>query len=486
MLFNSISFLLFFPTICLLYFAIPAERTGWRNALLLGASYWFYMNWEPAYALLLLTSTVVTWGAALGIERHAGAGQETNAPRQGRYRRWWLVGSLVANLAILFLFKYYHFLTEVLTDVLGAAGLSVSMPQFSLLLPVGISFYTFQALGYTIDVYRGTIKAERNLMTYALFVSFFPQLVAGPIERSARLLPQFRERHTADYTNVMTGLRMMAWGYFMKLVVADRCGLFVDAVFDNVAMHNGGNCLLASLLFTFQIYGDFAGYSLIAIGTARTMGFRLMDNFRSPYLSCSVGEFWHRWHISLSTWFRDYVYIPLGGNRCGRMRQYANLLVTFTVSGLWHGANWTFVCWGALHGLLLCAEKRMGIGRQAYAGFRRLLHWAATFLLVCMGWVLFRAATLHDALAVYTAILTRPSLPDLSFAMFTEVFTALAAIAVLMGCELAASWKPAGSTAAWPADRRNIALQLAAMVAVAAAVLLFGVLGGDQFIYFQF
>ena len=471
MLFNSISFLLFFPVVCALYFAIPASRVRIRNGLLLLASYYFYMNGEPAYALLLMASTIVTWGAAIAMDwRSAG----------NRYRRWWVIVSIVLNLAVLALFKYYGFLTDSLSDALQMTGLSIRMPSLHLLLPVGISFYIFQAVGYTIDVFRGTVRAERDFPTYALFVSFFPQLVAGPIERSGRLLPQLREEHHADYDNVMAGLRMMVWGYFMKLVVADRCALYVDAVFNNLPMHNGGSCLLASLLFPFQIYGDFAGYSLIAIGTARVLGFRLMDNFRCPYLSCSVGEFWHRWHISLSTWFRDYVYIPLGGNRLGRSRQYLNLLLTFTVSGLWHGANWTFVCWGTFHGLLLCMEKRLGIGQRQYTGLSRLWHWTITFLLICMGWVLFRAATLHDAQLVYTAIFTRMSVPDLSFAMFTEVFTALVAISVMIGCEIYLSRK----FRQLPVSRH--AVRLSAMVMQAAVILLFGVLGGDQFIYFQF
>lgn len=477
MLFNSIAFLLFFPVVCLLYFAIPARWLRVRNGFLLAASYFFYMNWEPAYALLLAACTVVTWGAALLM------GEYSDDARRQRIRKRWLCGSIAANLSILFLFKYYNFLTTALTGAMQSAGVAVSMPAFHLLLPVGISFYTFQAVGYTVDVYRGQTRAERDLGTYALFVSFFPQLVAGPIERSARLLPQFRERHAVTCENVMSGLSMMSWGYFMKLVVADRCGLYVDAVYSQVAMYNGGNCLLAALLFPFQIYGDFAGYSLIAIGTARVLGFRLMENFRRPYFACSVGEFWHRWHISLSTWFRDYVYIPLGGNRRGRNRQYANLLLTFTASGLWHGANWTFLCWGALHGLLLCAEKWLGIGQQQSA-VSRLFHWGLTFVLVCAGWVLFRAATLHDALAVYAAILTRFGMPVLSFAMFTELCTAIAAIFVMMACEMAA--ERASAVGATPVTGSRVAVRLSAMVVQGAAVLLFGVLGGDQFIYFQF
>ena len=354
MLFNSIAFLLFFPAVCIFYFCIPSRQTKMRNLLLLSASYYFYMNWEPAYALLLLTSTVITYIAALGIDYFEGKNE----------KKLCLVGSLALNLSILFLFKYYNFFATNVDAVSEACGLRMELPEFVLLLPVGISFYTFQALGYSIDVYRGVTKVERDFPTYALFVSFFPQLVAGPIERSNNLLPQFKEQHRFDYDQVMEGVRLMLWGYFMKLVLADRCGIYVDAIFNYVGNHNGGSYLLASLLFPFQIYGDFAGYSLIAIGVARILGFRLMQNFRRPYVACTVGEFWHRWHISLSTWFKDYVHIPLGGNRVGRIHNYFNLLVTFVISGIWHGANWTFFCWGALHGVLLCGERCFGMGSR--------------------------------------------------------------------------------------------------------------------------
>ena len=333
MLFNSLSFLLFFPIVCLLYYTIPASRVKVRNLLLLMASYYFYMNWEPAYAILLLASTVVTYLAAFGIGHF----------RDKRKRTFCLVSGIILNLAILFLFKYYNFLASNIEEALQICGLGIHIPGFHMLLPVGISFYIFQALGYSIDVYRQSTKVEHDFMTYALFVSFFPQLVAGPIERSRNLLPQFRQQHRFNYDEVMSGIKLMVWGYFLKLILADRCSLYVDAVFNNIEMHNGGSYLLASLLFPFQIYGDFAGYSLIAIGVAQVLGFHLMENFRRPYFACSIGEFWHRWHISLSTWFKDYVYIPLGGNRSNKTRHYFNLMVTFMVSGIWHGANWTFV-----------------------------------------------------------------------------------------------------------------------------------------------
>lgn len=472
MLFNSLSFLIFFPIVCLLYYCIPPSKLRLRNLLLLIASYYFYMNWEPAYALLLLTSTVVTYLAALGIGRF----------QEKKKKKACLVASIVLNLAILFLFKYYNFLSSNIEAALQASGLGIDIPKFGLLLPVGISFYTFQALGYSIDVYRGTTPVERDFPTYALFVSFFPQLVAGPIERSNNLLPQFKQEHHFDYDTVMAGVKLMVWGYFLKLIVADRCGLYVDAVFNNLEMHNGGSYLVASLLFPFQIYGDFAGYSLIAIGVARVLGFRLMENFRRPYFACSVGEFWQRWHISLSTWFKDYVYIPLGGNRVGKLRNYFNLLVTFVVSGIWHGANWTFLCWGALHGILLCIERALGISKKKYSGAKRFLHWAVTFVLICFSWILFRANNLPDAVTAITGIFTNFGKPVINFAMFTEITLSMFAVGILFLKELCEEFT---ITPLLSLSRKPI-FTYAYIILMIAAFLLFGVLGGDQFIYFQF
>lgn len=469
MLFNSIAFLLFFPIVCVIYFSIPPQMIRARNLLLLIASYYFYMNWQPAYALLLLTSTFVTYIAALGI----GCFEDR------RKKKICLVSSLVLNLAILFLFKYYNFLSSNISMGLEACGLKIDIPEFGLILPVGISFYTFQALGYSIDVYRGTTKVERDFVTYALFVSFFPQLVAGPIERSNNLLPQFKQLHRFDYEAVMSGVKLMAWGYFMKLALADRCGIYVDAIFNNVDKHNGGSYLVASLLFPFQIYGDFAGYSLIAIGVARVMGFRLMENFRRPYFATSVGEFWHRWHISLSTWFKDYVYIPLGGNRVGRLRNYFNLLVTFVISGIWHGANWTFFLWGTLHGILLCIEKALGIGKQKFTGINKFFHWAVTFVLVCLAWILFRANSLSDAMMVIKGIFTNPGVPKPEYANFIAIGMAMT---ILLIKEFADEYQ-------WPvrvADSKSWIVRHVYLVMMIAYIILFGVLGGDQFIYFQF
>ena len=469
MLFNSIAFLLFFPIVCVFYYCIPSRQVGARNLLLLIASYYFYLNWEPAYALLLLTSTFVTYTASLGIGHF----------KDILKKKACLVSCIALNLGILFMFKYYHFFSSNVDVVMQALGMRIYFPEFNLLLPVGISFYTFQALGYSIDVYRGSTKVEHNFTRYALFVSFFPQLVAGPIERSNRLLPQFRLQHHFDYEAVMAGVRLMVWGYFMKLVLADRCGLYVDSIFNNVEKHNGGSFLVASLLFPFQIYGDFAGYSLIAIGVARVLGFKLMENFCRPYFASTIGEFWHRWHISLSTWFRDYVYIPLGGNRVGRLRNYFNLLVTFIVSGIWHGASWTFFCWGALHGMLLCVEKAFRISKTTYSGVEKLFHWAVTFVLVCFAWILFRANNLSEAVLIITGIFTQFGDPKPETANFIAIGLALT---IMFGKELSEEIK-------WP--MRNVVSKSGLvchiyLVLMIAYIILFGVLGGDQFIYFQF
>lgn len=469
MLFNSIAFLLFFPIVCVLYFCIPTTQIKKRNLLLLVASYYFYMNWEPAYALLLLTSTILTYLAAIGIGHF----------EDRRKKKVCLVSSLVVNLFILFLFKYYNFLAANIETVMQSTGLKLDMPEFSLLLPVGISFYTFQALGYSIDVYRGTTKVEQNFLTYALFVSFFPQLVAGPIERSNNLLPQFKQQYRFNYENVMAGVMLMVWGYFMKLVLADRCGLYVDTIFNNVDKHNGGSFLLASLLFPFQIYGDFAGYSLIAIGVARVLGFKLMENFHRPYFACTVGEFWHRWHISLSTWFKDYVYIPLGGNRVGRIRNYFNLLITFVISGIWHGANWTFFCWGSLHGILLCIEKALGFSKRKFTGVKKFCHWFVAFVLVCFAWILFRANNLHEATVILKGIFTNPGIPKPEFANFIAIGLAMVVLFI----------KEFSDEYHWKmrfADSRCWYVRHIYIVLMISYIILFGVFGGDQFIYFQF
>ena len=328
MLFNSAQFLIFLPLTALIYYILPHKI---RYVWLLICSYYFYMCWNPAYALLMLFSTAVTYLCALalhGVQHGRRAAKRTQAQRD-RLKKICVAASFTANLGVLAYFKYSNFFIENINALLAHLGAVWQAPTVDVLLPVGISFYTFQALGYTVDVYRGEMPAQKNFLKYALFVSFFPQLVAGPIERSANLLRQFDEKHTLRFSQLRSGFMLMLWGYFLKLVIADRAAIFVNAVYNDPAVYTGWYQIVASVLFAFQIYCDFAGYSIIARGAAEMMGFRLIDNFNAPYLSCSVSEFWRRWHISLSGWFRDYLYIPLGGSRCSAARRRFNLMVVF-------------------------------------------------------------------------------------------------------------------------------------------------------------
>lgn len=409
MLFNSIQFIAFFPIVVLLYFAVPKRV---RYLWLLAASYFFYMCWNAKYAVLLLYSTAVTYFSGLLIDRC----DKKNWSQ--RRKKFFVALSFILNLSLLFLFKYFNFAVENINFVLAKCNLEVITPQFDFLLPVGISFYIFQALSYTMDVYRKEIYVERNFLKYALFVSFFPQLVAGPIERSKNLLKQISTDNAFSYENFRRGLLIMLWGYFQKIVVADRIGILVDTVYGNVGNYAGGYYLLASILFAVQIYCDFSGYSLIAAGAAKVMGFQLMENFNCPYFATSVAEFWRRWHISLTSWFRDYLYIPLGGSRKGTVRKYLNVMIVFLVSGLWHGAQWTYIVWGGLNGFFQVtgnvlapvrdkAGKLLNIKENSFGC--RVFRTVTTFALVDVTWIFFRAASIYDALHMLKSILTVPN-----------------------------------------------------------------------------
>lgn len=473
MLFNSLNFLLFFPVVVLLYWILPVK---WRNPFLLIASYYFYMNWEPVYALLILFSTVTTWTAARLISREGS-------------RRKLITGlCIILNLGILLTYKYLAFIGDQLRAGMDMLGIGIEIPTFELLLPVGISFYTFQALGYIIDVYRGTISAEKSLARYALFVAFFPQLVAGPIERAGNLLPQFHSRHFFSNDSLLAGLRLMMWGYFMKLCVADNLSPYVDAVFSNLAIHNGKSVWLAAIFFTFQIFCDFAGYSLIAIGTARCLGFTLMQNFRQPYLAPSVKEFWRRWHISLSTWFSDYVYKPLGGNRCGRAKHARNLLLTFVVSGLWHGANWTFIVWGGYHGALqvvYAQKKHLRWLNMRPTKIMTVVNILITFVLAVIGWVIFRAQNLSDARLALSKMMHPSGLlypgegkPALAMSVLL--------IGVLVVHEICLEIKMKNNPEPQLYSRPYSLLSMLSVVFLFVVILLCGQFTGGQFIYFQF
>lgn len=346
MLFNSLNFLIFFPLVVVLYYIIPVK---FRYIWLLLSSYYFYMCWNLQYVLLLLTSTVVTYISGIIIARVKRS--DIEGKKKVCQMKWCVAISFVINLGILAWFKYFNFFFENIQKVFSVIDITITEPAFDIILPVGISFYTFQALSYTMDVYRGDVYAEKNFFKYALFVSFFPQLVAGPIERSKNLLKQVNVPQKFDYEKCRDGFLLMLWGFFMKLVISDRAAILVNTVYGNIDKYSGLYFVVATILFSFQIYCDFAGYSTIAMGAAKILGYELMENFECPYFSQSVSEFWRRWHISLSSWFRDYLYIPLGGNKKGKRRKWVNLMVVFLTSGLWHGAQWSFVAWGGLNGL---------------------------------------------------------------------------------------------------------------------------------------
>ncbi len=390
MTFVSAQFLVFYLVVVGVYFFLPYRA---RLLFLFAASFYFYAYWNASYIFLLLGTALVDYFAAILLE---------DTPLEStRRRKSILAMSMLVNLTVLFTFKYFNFFSASITTTLNGLGIPVDPFAIQVILPVGISFYTFQSMAYTIDVYRQHLQAERNIVRFLTFIAFFPQLVAGPIERATNLLPQFKVQHPFDAARTVEGLRYILWGAFKKMVIADRLAIYVNAVYNDVGAHTGSPLIMATVFFAIQIYCDFSGYTDIAIGTAKILGFNLMENFRQPYLAKSLTEFWARWHISLSTWFRDYLYIPLGGNRKGFRRNLINLFIVFLVSGLWHGANWTFVIWGAFHGVGVVIEtiaKRVRMGKPAL--IPTPLRWALTMILVCLAWVFFRANTLQDAFYV--------------------------------------------------------------------------------------
>lgn len=386
MLFNSISFAVFLPIVFSLYWM---TKSKYRWLILLLSSYYFYMSWNVKYVFLILGTTIVSYVCSLSLQR-------TN---KKNIRKMIVAISIIFGGSILFFFKYFNFISHSVNNILKIFSINFSPVTLSWLLPVGISFYTFQTISYVLDVYRGDIIAEKNFGKYATFVSFFPQLVAGPIERTSNLLPQIKTEHRFNYEKGSYGLKLMAWGFFKKLIVADGLGLYVDRIYENIYAYNGFALLVATLFFSFQIYCDFSGYSDIAIGCAKLFGINLMTNFKSPYLAISVQDFWRRWHISLSTWFRDYIYIPLGGNRVSKGRYRLNLFVTFLFSGLWHGASWTFIVWGGIHGILQILENIFSI-RKPRNRMDCILRIITVFLIINIAWVFFRADTLGGAIYV--------------------------------------------------------------------------------------
>jgi D-alanyl-lipoteichoic acid acyltransferase DltB (MBOAT superfamily) len=484
MLFNSFEFLVFFLVVTSLYFALPYK---WRWMLLLAASCYFYMAFVPVYILILGFTIIIDYFAGIWIES-----------AQGKRRKLFLTLSLIANIGVLAVFKYYNFLNDAITTLVNTAGGINPIPYLKILLPIGLSFHTFQAMSYTIEVYRGHQRAERHFGIYSLYVMFYPQLVAGPIERPQNLLHQFREKFDFDYARVTSGLRLIAWGLFKKVVIADRLALLVDQVYDHPRQHNSFALILATIFFAFQIFCDFSGYSDIAIGTARVMGFKLMTNFNRPYESKTISEFWKRWHISLSTWFKDYLYISLGGNRVSIPRWYFNLFIVFLISGLWHGANWTFVIWGALHGFYLVFALLTEKPRAIIAGKLRLdkfpfIQVFITFVLVAFAWIFFRAKTVKLAFYITRHIFT--GLPA-AFNSLKKGSSALATINTSRGELLLSVGLILFLETVHYLQRKNNLSQLfmkqsswirwSAYYTAILAIILLGVYKNQQFIYFQF
>ena len=404
MLFNTIDFVLFLPFVIILYYMIPHK---YRWVMLLAASYYFYMSWKVEYVFLIVFSTLIDYISGI---------QMAKLPDK-KSRRPWLILSLLTNLGLLFAFKYFNFVGANVNLLFQKFNIFHEVPLMNVLLPVGISFYTFQTLSYSIDVFYGRQKAEKHLGYFALYVSFFPQLVAGPIERFSRLTPQLKEKHNFSYTNLANGLRLILYGLFIKMVIADNLSGIVDQVYTAPEKFASSDILTALIFYSFQIYSDFYGYSIIAIGSALIMGIRIMDNFKTPYLAKNISEFWQRWHISLSTWFRDYLYFPLGGNRVAKQRWILNILAVFVISGFWHGANWTFIIWGALFGFIYLIEyilnKSFSLSKEYKAySFGHLFLAFKTFVLVTLIWVFFRSQSFDEAINIFVLLFTPDRVPS--------------------------------------------------------------------------
>lgn len=475
MLFNSFEFVFFFIAILITYFLLPHK---YRWILLLSGSCYFYMAFVPVYILILGFTIVVDYIAGILIE---GA--------EGRKRKIYLIISLIANIGVLAVFKYYNFFNDSLGSILNNIGYQNHLPYLDILLPIGLSFHTFQAMSYTIEVYRGNQEAERHFGIYSLYVMFFPQLVAGPIERPQNILPQMHSKHEFDYYRVVSGLRLMLWGFFKKLVVADRLAIYVNSVYGHPDLHNGTSVAVATLFFSIQVYCDFSGYSDIAIGCARIMGYDLMINFKRPYFAKSISEFWSRWHISLSTWFRDYLYIPLGGNRVSKIRWYVNLMIVFFVSGIWHGANYTFIIWGVLHGayaifghLLKPYRERVMENFDISPSIERFFSIFFNLLLVAFAWIFFRAASLEDAFSLienFQSFGQKPFLGD----GISNLAHCILAISLLFLIE----YKMEYFGQRFNVFTHKLAwVRWSSLVVAIFIIILFGVFSGGQFIYFQF
>ncbi|MBV6443705.1 MAG: MBOAT family protein [Haliscomenobacteraceae bacterium CHB4] len=469
MLFNSLDFAIFLPIVFGLFWTVGRYSAKVQNWILLIASYIFYGFWDWRFLSLLAFSSAFDYfvGAALYKQQ------------DNRKRKMLFWSSVAVNLTLLGFFKYYNFFAESFVNAFSFFGQQVSLGSLQVLLPVGISFYTFQSMSYAFDIYRRELEPVKDIVPFMTFVAFFPHMVAGPIQRASFFLPQFLTQKKFSYELAAKGLKIMLFGFFMKVVVADRLALYVDAVYGNVDMHTGWSYMVATLFFAFQIYGDFAGYSLIAIGCALLFGFYMSPNFNRPYFSGSFRVFWSRWHISLSTWFKDYLYIPLGGNKGTKARTYANLFATFLISGLWHGANWTFVVWGALHGAYQIIERT--VNNTVKIKLPKAVSIVLVFALTCIAWVFFRAATVQDAFQIVGTMFTNLGesvhIGDIGIFAFS-----VTGILMLLLIEISMEYYPNVTLL----NHRQAPVRYATMVVMLAWIITLGVFDGSQFIYFQF
>ncbi|PCJ25692.1 MAG: membrane-bound O-acyltransferase family protein [Flavobacteriales bacterium] len=477
MFFNSIDFAVFLPIVFVLYWFVINRNLKLQNLIIVISSYVFYGWWDWRFLSLILFSTIVDYLVGRGLSKQKEHGK----------RKFLLWTSIAVNIGLLGFFKYYNFFLESFVSAFSFFGKEIVGESLNIILPVGISFYTFQTLSYTIDVYKKKLEPTKDFISFAAFVSFFPQLVAGPIERAKRLLPQFYTKRILKYDNIVKGLHQILWGLFKKIVIADRLAIVVNEFYNNPTEYHGLTLVLGTVFFAFQIYCDFSGYSDIAIGTARLFGFKLMTNFKTPYFSKSIGEFWKRWHISLSTWFRDYVYIPLGGNRVIKVRWLFNIFVTFLVSGFWHGANWTFIVWGALHGFVLVVETFLSkIQKNIPSVFNIII----TFSLVCFAWVFFRANSIQDAFLIIGKIMdfTSYSFSQLDFYVVPvikgsvyamDIFLSMLLIPVLVVLEYIFTTKVVF-------NNLKFKYRLPIYIIGVLSILLLGAFEKNEFIYFQF
>jgi len=471
MIYNSFNFIVLFPLIFLLYYVIPAKFQRGRNLFLLLVSYLLYINWKPVYVLILFGVTLVTYYGGRLLQH-------------GEQRKtMMLVGGFISVLPLLF-FKYFNFINETIYELLTVVGLRWELQGLNWAVPIGISFFSFQALGYFLDVYYKRIEAEKDFLTYTLFISFFPSILSGPINKASLVIPQIKNlRPYFDYGKAVAGLKMLLWGMFMKVVVADRVALYVDTVLPHYMNYTGVTCFVASIFYTIQIYADFAGYSLMAIGVGKVLGFELTENFRRPYFAVSVTDFWRRWHISLSTWLKDYVYIPMGGSRCSKVRNYWNIFFTFLVSGIWHGANWTFVVWGIWHGVFQIIEKALGQQKCNYGTFGKTVKIVVTFLLVNFAWIFFRMPTLGDACSMITHIF------DVHQSMALEITSKHIFVLMMIGTILLfiKDWTDEFAPNRLRLfENKNRVVRWASYLSVIILILLTGVFDAGQFIYANF